>query len=60
MSYETVQFVLYKEVLAKRKRLERETVKAELPLWVRLAPMMAVCSGTMAIISLAWLAGLYV
>lgn len=35
MSYETTNIVIYREVLAKRKRLAEEAEAATVPLWAR-------------------------
>lgn len=51
MSYETTQVVMYREVLAKRARIQAESVS--LPVWVKVAPVLLAINGCAAIICVA-------
>ena len=52
MSYETTQVVMYREVLAKRARIQAESVS--IPLWVKAAPVLLGINFTAAVIYVAW------
>lgn len=57
MSPETCNIVMYREVLAKRQRLERESIPA-MPWWIRYRWEEIVLLATCELALLAWVAGL--